>query len=526
MTRKRAFPDTYLIIFIIILICAIATWVVPGGRYVTAENGSVSFVPVDSVPQTWQVFTAFIKGFSKQASIIIFVLAVGGTFWILNKSRAVEVGIRSFIKRTSRLEKHRWLGFIGVNNIIMVLIMTVFSLFGAVYGMSEETIAFVGLMVPLAISMGYDSITGVCLVYVAAHVGFSGAFLNPFSVGIAQSLADIPLFSGIEYRLVCWLILNIFLTVFVLSYAGKVKKNPQFSPVYQSDSHWRTQMNPEGEEGVNYYHNKASLVVCAFCLIAILLFTVRYSSSLCISLGNKSLTAPWLLWLVAGLFAASSVACLRKSVHFFILNLLFFSMLYLIIGVLAFGWYLEEIFALFLALGIAGGIACGMSGNALVREFIAGMKDIMSAALVIGLASGIIIILQDGFVMDSILHSLEQSLGENSSYASLSLMYGILTAINCFIPSASAKAAITMPVIAPFADIIGLSRQATVLAFQFGDGFTNMITPTSGVLIAALAMARVQYSVWFKFIWKFILVLIVLGFVLLLPTVLMELPGF
>ena len=155
-----------------------------------------------------------------------------------------------------------------------------------------------------------------------------------------------------------------------------------------------------------------------------------------------------------------------------------------------------------------------------------GAKDIMSAALVIGFAAGIIIILQDGNVMDSILHSLENTMGGSGKIASVTTMYLILTVLNLFIPSATAKAAITMPIMAPFSDIIGVSRQTTVMAFQFGDGFTNMITPTSGVLIAVLALARIPYSVLVKYIWKFILGLSILGFLLLIPTVILSLPGF
>jgi len=523
--KQRRFPDTYLIIFAIIVICAIATWFVPGGQYVDGEDGTLSFVEAQSQPQTWQIFSALMNGFTKQAPIIIFVLIIGGSFWIINQSRAVEVGIRSFIGWSSRLERNKLLSKIGVNNIIMTLIMLIFSLFGAVFGMSEETIAFIVILVPLAISMGYDSITGICLVYVAAHVGFSGAFLNPFTVGIAQNLAGIPLFTGIEYRFFCWCTLNVLLIATVLFYASRVKRDPRKSLMYEADEYWRKNLNGASEE-IEYYHNKSSWVSFVLCLIAILIFTIKYSVNCSISFGSMAYDVPWLLPVTALLFIVVSILALRKSVHFFVMGLLCFTIVYLVIGVLAFSWYLPEISAIFLAMGIASGIATGLSGNKLIKEFLAGAKDILSAAMVIGLAAGIIIILQDGNILDTILHSLENTLGESGKTASLTLMYGIQTVINLFIPSATAKAAITMPIMAPFSDIIGLSRQATVLAFQFGDGFTNMITPTSGVLIAALALAKIPYTVWVKFIWKFILALIVLGFLLLLPTVLMMIPGF
>lgn len=525
MKKKREFPNTFVIIFAIILISAVATWIVPGGEYVKAGDGTVVFSEIQSEPQTWQVLSALYNGFEKQAGIIVFILVVGASFWLVNSTKAIDVGIHAFLDRTRRLEKNAFVRKIGVDNIIMTSIMLVFSVFGGVFGMSEEAVAFVIIIVPLAIRMGYDSITGLCLVYVASHVGFAGAFLNPFTIGIAQGIAGLPLFSGIEYRFLCWTLLNILLITAVLLYAARVKRNPQTSVMYEADAWWRERLS-DGGTRPQYYRNASSWVSFGIALCAILYFTVRYSSGTVLEIGSFELHVPWLLPLLVLLFAAASIFSLRKSVHFYILTILCFTILYLVVGVLCFQWYIPEISALFLAMAILSGIAAGYSANSVVRELMNGAKDILSAALVIGLAAGIIIILQDGHIIDTILHSMASSLGEASRLASLSLMYGIQTLINLVIPSATAKAAITIPIMAPFADIIGLSRQATVLAFQFGDGFTNMITPTSGVLIAALGLARIPYSKWVKWVWKFILVLIMAGFLLLVPAVTMDLPGF
>jgi uncharacterized ion transporter superfamily protein YfcC len=506
--KKIEFPNTYVIIFAIIIICAIATWVTKGAE-----------------PQTWQVFSSIYRGFGRQAGIIAFILIIGGAFWIVNSSKAIDAGIFSFLKFTKKLEKNSFLRRIGVNNIIMVLIMLMFSTFGAVFGMSEETIAFVVILVPLAISMGYDSIVGVCLVYVAAHVGFSGAILNPFTIGIAQNIAGLPMFSGIEYRLVCWSVLNILLIIFVLSYAAKIKKNPTKSIMYEEDKYWRERVDYT-KGGVQYYHNRSSWVSFIIVSIGIIIFTILYSSNCTINFGTGHYSAPWLLPVAALLFLYFGYVSLKKSVHFFILTLLCFTIIYLVIGVLGFNWYITEISALFMALAIFGGIASGLSANGVVKEFINGAKDIFSAAFVVGLAAGIIIILEDGKVINTLLNSVASSMEGSSKVTSLGLMYGIQTMINLVIPSASAKAAITMPIMAPFSDLIGVSRQATVLAFQFGDGFTNMITPTSGVLIAVLGISRIPYGKWVKFIWKFIIALIIIGFILLLPTVFINLVGF
>jgi uncharacterized ion transporter superfamily protein YfcC len=230
--------------------------------------------------------------------------------------------------------------------------------------------------------------------------------------------------------------------------------------------------------------------------------------------------------LAAVLFAIMGGLSLRKSVHFFVLTLLFFTIYFLIVGVMSYGWYIGEIAALFLAMGILSGISMNYGANLLVKHFIDGVKDIVSAALVVGLAGGIIIVLQEGKVIDTLLHAMAEGMQGLGKLGTVEMMYVIQNGINIIIPSGSAKAALTMPLMAPFSDVVGLSRQATVMAFQLGDGFTNMITPTSGVLLGVLAVARIPYELWFKWIWKLMLLLILLGALLLIPTVLMPLEGF
>ena len=453
--RKIKVPNTYVIIAVIIALCAVLTWFVPGGQYVKAEDGTLSYESVDAVPQTWQVLSAVYHGFVKQAGIIVFILVVGGAFWLLNATGAVEAGIQRFIVR------------IGKRDLLVLVALTVlFSLAGAVFGMSEETIPFVGIVVPLVVSMGYDAFMGMLVVYVASNVGFSSAFLNPFTVGIAQGMADLPLFSGMGYRIFCWAFLTLLMVVFVCFYARRTKK--ETSP-----------LAPAG-------------------------------------LGRSDNVIPS--------EAKESVRLTRRQS--WILVVLLLTVIALIVGVTCWDWYMPEITGLFLGMGILCGIIAGFSANRIADELIAGARDILSAALVVGFASGIIVILQDGKVVDSILHGMQEGLDGSSPVASLSAMYGIQALINFIIPSATAKAAITIPIMAPFADMVGVSRQAMVLAFQFGDGFTNMVTPTSGVLVAALAMARIPYAKWVKWVWKGVAVLLVLGLLLLLATVLCAIPEF
>ena len=364
----KKIPHTFTIVFALIVFAAVLTWFIPAGEFLRQNvdgrevvvNGSFHYV--DRAPQTWQIFSALFNGFVDKADIIIFILMVGGAFWILNNSHAIDVGVMSFLRRIRRLSRFKLIQKLGVENIIITLVMIMFSLFGAIFGMSEETIAFVVVFIPLAIQMGYDSIVGVCMCYVAAHVGFAGAMLNPFTIGIAQGIADLPLFSGLEYRVFCWVVLTVVGIAFVLWYAHRVKVKPERSPVHKLDDYWRQRVEST---------QQSSLTIRQGIILVILLLTI--------------------------------VA--------------------LVVGVLEFGWYIAEISALFLAMGIFSGIVDKQCADDIAKLFLAGCKDILSAALVVGLASGIIFILKDGHIIDTILYGLTCSLSQLGEVASLAVMY-------------------------------------------------------------------------------------------------------
>ena len=524
-------PNTYVIIFSIIIFAAVLTWLIPGGKYVKevivhegVESEQVSFQSMENHPQTWQVFSALFNGFVKQAGIIVFILMVGGAFWILNSSKAIDVGIFSFLKFTKKLEKVKLVERIGINSIVITLIMLLFSLFGAIFGMSEETIAFIIILVPLAISMGYDSITGVAMVFVAAGLGFAGAILNPFTIGIAQELSGIPLFTGIEYRMFSWVVINVVGIAYVLRYAAKIRKTPSASIVYEEDAYWREKESHVQEKLSPQKASWTAWLVFTLITGVLITFSVLYPITT-MKIGNANLST-YILPVLTALFVLSGVFTLLRSVHYFILLILAYTMLLLIVGVMGYDWYISEIATIFFAMGLAAGISMQYSGDRIVKEFMEGVKDIMSAAIVVGLAAGIIVVLEDGNIIDTILYKLSQTMDGLGKTASVSIMYGIQTIINIVIPSGSAKAALTMPIMAPFSDLIGVSRQATVMAFQFGDGFTNMITPTSGVLIAVLGVAKIPYEKWVKWITPLMIILMILGLLLLIPTVNMELNGF
>lgn len=531
--KKFKVPSTYTIVFFIIILAAIATWLIPGGSF-ERETISInnverevvvkdSFEYTQSSPQTWQILASVFDGFVDKADIIVFILLIGASFWVVNTSKAIDIGIIKFLNAAQKLEKYKLVRKLKVQNILITLIMLMFSVFGAVFGMSEETIAFVIIFVPLAIKMGYDSIVGVCMCFVGAAIGFAGALLNPFTIGIAQGIAQVPLFSGIEYRFVMWLILNVVGISYVLIYANKIHKNPEKSVVYSDDEYWKKKI----EETDKLEENKPTLtswISFAIISVALIIFSFLHPNTE-ITIGNATANFPAVPILAALFILPSFFILAKKSVQMYVLYILLFTILALIVGVLGYGWYVKEIATLFFAMGLFSGIAMSYKADEIVKHFLDGAKDIFSAAFVVALAGGIVIILQNGGIIDTILYKIS-GLFQGDKYTSVSGMYAVQTLINLIMPSGSAKAALTMPLMAPFSDLIGISRQTAVVAFQLGDGITNMITPVSGVLLGVLSVAKIPYEKWFKWAWKFILLLIFIGLILLFPTVMIPLNGF
>lgn len=441
MALKKKVPDVFVIVFSLIILSAVATWVVPGGNYERSEKqvGGVtrevlvedSFRYGEAIPQSVEVFTAPMKGFYRLTEIIAFIFLVGGAFFILNETGAIAAGTGQLVRKLK-----------GKEILIIPIVMTFFSLFGAVFGMCEEAMPFVLIFVPLALSLGYDSLVGVSLSFLAAGVGFAGAFLNPFTLQIAQGLAGVPLVSGWEYRAVVWVIVTASTIAWVMVYAARIKKHPERSIMYELDTKRREKILKKQSEMGD--------------------FTMRHALALLV---------------------------------------LFAGIVMMIVGVTLWGWYITELAALFLAMGVLSGIVTNQSPNTLAKNFILGVKDMAGAALIVGFTGGIIVILEDGNIMDTILHGMSQVTSNMPRILSADAMYVMQMALNFFIPSGSTKAALTMPLMGPLADLSGLTRQTAVLAYQLGDGFTNMIIPTSGVTIGTLTMAKIPYERWFK--WNF-----------------------
>ncbi|MDR1005665.1 MAG: AbgT family transporter [Bacteroidales bacterium] len=488
----KKFPHTYVIIAFLLLLATISTWIVP-----------------NATPVSWQIFTSFGIGFTKTANIIVFLLIIGGAFWIYNSSKALDWGIVKFLGSASKLERHRVFRWLGANNIIMACIIILFSAFGALFGMSEETIAFVPIMVTLSLAMGYDKLTGVSLCFLAAGLGFAGCILNPFTLGIAQEIVGLPLFSGIEYRILIWLLFTFIGMVFILRHAKQAKKLNQIKPQSSESSFDQNQTNEN-------HSVKGSWLSYGLVCAALILFSIFQS------LDSVAIT-PIILSVV---FISAGAYLISKGRNQYMMFLFGFTIACLIVGVIQYEWSLQQIAALFLAFAVISGISLGYGGSKIAKEFLEGAKDMLSAALVVGLASGIIVVLENGGVIAEMLVALQANSGGNSEVGTLGLMYGVQTLLNALITSGSAKAALLMPIFGQVSDLVGLSLQTTVTAFHIGDGFTNLLTPTSGVLIAVLGVAKIDFVDWVRYIWKFILLMCIIGFLVLLPTLYFNLPGF
>ena len=446
---KLKIPHTYTIIFCIILFMTILTWLVPSGVFDTrkTDDGRTVVIPgtyheVESNPQGMDdFFTAPIKGIIDAAETIGFVLIVGGAFGVRNSTGAIVAGIG----------RATWI-FGKRNMLIIPICMLLFGLGGTTFGMCEETLPFYMIFIPLMMAMGYDSLTGLSIVYIGAAAGTCASTVNPFSVGLAQSLAELAPGSGIVYRGIIWIIMMAVAIAFVMLYARKVKKDPEKSVVYSLDQVNRESFKINDGE-IKEFTKKDGAVLLVF--------------------GAGMAVMVW--------------------------------------GVLAQGWYTQEISMIFMMIGVFGGIAGRLKQDEIADAFISGAKDLIYAALVIGLARGIILVAQDGKIIDTILNAAAGLLGGLPKTLFINLMLIIQNIICFFVPSSSGHAALTIPIMAPLADLVGVSRQNIITAYQFGTGITSFITPTNGVLMACLTMAKIPWAKFIKFVLPLVIVLWLIG---------------
>ncbi|TXB65582.1 YfcC family protein [Phaeodactylibacter luteus] len=454
----KKFPDTLVIILGIMAVFAALTWIIPAGEFARAESGGRAVIVPGSYELTASspqglgaVLMAPARGFISAAQIIAFVFLVGGAFGTITRTGAIDSGLQQIVAFSQSNPRYK--------RSILPLVITLFSLAGATFGMSEEVLVFVLITIPLARALGYDTITGVAISFVGAGLGFAGAFINPFTVGVAQGIAELPPGSGLGYRLAAWGCITLTGIVYIMRYAGKVEQHPEMSPVYEAGG------EDKPTAGTAPQHH----------------FTAAHKAIL--------------------LLLAAAIGLL-------------------VYGVSNWGWYINEIAALFIATGLIAGAAGRLGWGKGAAAFKEGAGDMLTAALVIAMAKGLIVIAEDGKIIDTLLHAMASATAGLPKAVTVELMFALQTALNFFVPSGSGQAALTMPIMAPLSDLLGIGRQTAVLAFQFGDGLSNLIIPTSGVTMGVLAIARIPYQVWAKWFLPLFLWLCLVCMLLLLPPVL------
>lgn len=452
------FPTAYTILFGLIVIVAALTWIIPAGQYDRAMNEEVGREM--AVPGTYQTVEPNPQGF-----VDVMLAPVAG-FYDPDSYAANAIDVALFV-----LLLGGFLGVVNATNAIdtgiqtamvrlkgreiwmIPILMSLFALGGTTYGMAEETLAFYALLIPVVIAAGYDSVTGVAIILIGAGIGTLGSTINPFATVIASNAAGIPFTEGIALRLVILLGGLAICVAYVMRYASKVKADPTRSVVAaQRDSDRQFFLN---ETDATFEEPKLS--------------------------GTQKL----------------------------VLILFFATFAVMIWGVSSQGWWMARMGALFFGMAIVVGLVARMGEKKLTSAFVDGSKDLLGVALVIGLARGIVVIMEQGLIADTILNSAADTLGGLPEIAFINLMLWIEIGMSFLVPSSSGLAVLSMPILAPLGDFAGVGRDLVVTAYQSASGLVNLITPTSAVVIGGLAIGRVSFDRWVVFVWPLLLILVV-----------------
>jgi len=448
---KFRVPHTYVLLFILLLLAAASTHFIPAGAFDRIEKENRIIVAPDSYhsvalnpASVVDVFIAFPKGLLEVSHIVFYIFIVGGAFGVIAATGAIDAGIHALVRTLGKFQ-----------NALVPALTFAFAVGGGTFGMAEETLPFLPALVLLSRSLGYDSLTGGAIALVGANAGFAGAFLNPFTVGVAQGIAGLPLFSGLEFRIGVWAMLTLATVLYVSRYAARIKREPNSSPVFLLDQ------------------QRASLTETA---------------------SNTKL----------------------QTRHVLVLILFLLTFVVLIIGAMKLGWGINELAALFFALAIVAGPTGGLSLNVTAEKFIEGAASLTGGALVVGLARATLVVLSEAQVIDTIMLALSNVVRELPSQVSVFGIYVSQVLLSIIVPSGGGQAAISIPLLAPLSDLLGVTRQTMVLAYQFGDGFTNIFTPTQGYFMAGLALIGVPWNIWARWLLPLLMIWLALGLVALL----------
>lgn len=449
-------PNTYVILFIMILFATLLTWIVPAGEFDRVESGGRMLIKngtyhaVDSSPvNLFDIFSSIPKGLQGSAQIIFMILLSSGAFGLINSTGAIENAIGVMIKKTQKAN-------ISGNALIFV-ITCLFSCLGIIIG-PEIQIPFTLVAVSIALGLGYDLLTGVAMVIVGGGIGFSMGPINASVIGTADAISGLPLFSGMVLRTVIWAVTTLVGALLVLSYAKRVKKDPEYS--------YTKGISTDGlglsKDITEYILGKTDKKVLAVFLV---------------------------------LFA------------------------FLIIGPTKFGWYLDEMSAAFVIAAIIVMIVAKLNVTQALETFMSSAGAMFGAAMLVGLGRTIQVIMENGHIMDTIIKAISDPIADFGPYVGAILMSLIHGIINFVIPSGSGQAAASMPIMFPVGQLIGMTDQTSVFAFQIGAGVMDLIYPTMGSMMAMLGLARVPYGKWVRFVIKVVAAMYLVTWVFLLIAV-------
>lgn len=494
MKTKRKIPSSYAILFMIICIVAALTWVIPAGAYQTDEANHLIAGTYHHVKQSAQGLYDTVKapiigmlGNDKTAGAIpvaFFILMIGGFLGVVNATKSLDAGISSMITKFKGKEK----------NLIIVL-MILFSLGGTTYGMAEETIAFYPILLPIMYSIGLDSIVAVGTICIGSTMGVLASTVNPFATGVASQAAGISPGQGIIWRLLLWVILTACGIIYVYRYAQKIEKDPTKSLVYEKRSENEASFKLQDIEAMN---GKQKRVIKLFIVTFIIM----------------------ILGLVPWESVIPGFDFFRK-VNEFILGI---PVLGTLIGkdFLPLGeWYFTEITILFLVMAVVVGYAYNMDEKEIAQHFVAGAKDMINVALVVAVARGIQVIMNDGNITATILHWGELYLSKLPPVLFSILTYIFYIPMSFLIYSTSGLASATMGIMSGLADFAQVPKDIVITAFQAGSGTMNLISPSNAILLGALGLAHVDYTTWLKFNRNLVVIIfVVVCAVLSLATIL------
>jgi len=486
--KKKGFkmPSSYTVLFILIIILAILTWIIPAGEYEKNEAGQLvagTYKTVQSNPQgIYDIFMAPVYGLignkltTGSIGVAFFILIIGGFLGVITETGALDIGIASVIKKNKGKEKR-----------LIPLLMILFAIGGTTYGMAEETIAFYPLLIPIMIGVGFDTITAVAVILVGSQIGCLASTVNPFATGVASDTAGISIADGIVWRLVFLVVMVAISIFYVYSYATKIEKNPEKSFVYsQRKENLELFKIPESSEAMT---KKQLYILWIFILtFFIMILSLIPWGDFGIKIFEQFNDALLGLPVIGGLFRHAS----------------------------PFGtWYFSEITMLFFVSSVLIGVVYGMSEDKFLEVFLKGAADLIGVALICAVSRGIQIIMNDGLITATILHWGEIGLKGLSPQLFITLTYLFYLPMSFLIPGTSSLAGATMGLLGPMAEFVHVRSHLVITAFQAASGVLNLFTPTSGVVMGALAIARIDIIVWIKFLAKLILIVILMSIVIL-----------